>query len=113
MKKLIIALVLAVAACTTQPTSPAQAVFQIESNYAAALAVAVTYKNLPPCPGTVLCSDAQVVVRLQKADDAASALLQGAQTTVRSGASGSDLAIKAAEQAVGALTSITQTLKVK
>lgn len=116
MTRLIIIAILyvcAIVACTsTAQQSPAQSVYAIESSYAAALQIAVAYKRLPPCPGPVICADAAVVNRLQKADDAAAALLQGAQTTVRSGATGADLAIKAAQEAASAFTTITSTLKV-
>ena len=104
---------LAFAGCaTTGTTLPSQAVFQAKSDYAVALTAAVAYKNLPRCGPTVIkvCSDPKIVTQLQKADDAASALLDGAETTVRTGGSNAQLAVTAAQQAVSALTSITQML---
>lgn len=97
--------------------SPAQAVFAAESSYAGALTLAVAYKRLPVClpahEAGYLCSKQEVVVRLQKADDAAFALLEGAQNTVRAGGGNLGMAVTAAQQAVSAFVSITSTLKVK
>jgi hypothetical protein len=111
---LILGLLVACNACTTMPTTPAQAVFAAKTQYAAALTVAVAYKRLPRCTvATPPCSDLTIVTRLQKADDAASALLDGAEITVRAGGDNTQLAITAAQQAVAAFTSITKTLEVK
>ena len=50
MKSLLLLLLfVAPAACTTAPQTPAQSVYAVQSNYAAALTVAVKYKSLPPC----------------------------------------------------------------
>lgn len=121
MKRLpifIAGIVLAVlAACTTTPTTPAQTIYQVESNYAAALTVAVAYKNLPPCgqaAAPLLCSRADVVRKLQLADEVAYPALQAAQNTARSPGAGANAqtAVLAAQQAVAALTAITATLEV-
>ena len=122
MKRLIGALLLAFAlaglGCATTPQTPAQSVYQVQGSYAAALQIAVTYKQLPNCAkpdAPVLCSNAQVVAQLQKADDVAYAALTAAQNTVRTAGAGANVqtAIVAAQQAVAALTSITATLKVQ
>lgn len=121
MKRLIGALLLAFAlaglGCATTPQTPAQSVYQVQGNYAAALNVAVAYKQLPACQpgGTKLCSDKAIVAKLQQADDVAFAALTAAQNTVRTAGAGANAqtAIVAAQQAVQALASITATLQVK
>ncbi len=114
MKKLLAVFVLTlVASCAsvTATVSPQQAVFAAKQDYAVALTAAVAYKRLPPCPtATKICKDAKVIAQLQKIDDASAALLDGAETTVRSGGTGAALAITAAQQAVSAFTTITKTL---
>ncbi len=114
MKRLIGAFVLTlVSACAsvTATLDPQQAVFAAKQSYAVALTAAVAYKRLPPCPtATKVCKDAKVIAQLQKIDDASAALLDGAETTVRSGGGNVQMAITAAQQAVAAFTSITATL---
>lgn len=114
MKRLLAAFVLTlVASCAgvTAPQSPAQAVFAAKQSYAVALTAAVAYKRLPACPAaTKICSDPAVVAQLQKIDTASSALLDGAEATVRTGGGNVQMAITAAEQAVSAFTTITATL---
>lgn len=118
MKKLAVPLFVAMVAVACAPTAtaartPAQVVFSIKQDYLVALAAAVAYKRLPPCGPAVVkvCSDPDVVRRLQKADDAAAALLDGAEVTVRTGGTGIALAITAAQQSVAALAAITQSLE--
>jgi hypothetical protein len=116
MRKLLaVALLALTAACAVTPQSPQQAVFAAKQDYAVALTVAVAYRRLPACGPAAppVCSDKAVVTRLQKADDAAAALLDGAEATVRAGGGNVQMAITAAQQAVAALTSVTQTLGVK
>lgn len=111
MKKLLLALSFVLAACTTTPDSPAQAVYAIHGTYAAALTVAVKYKQLPPCPTVVVCSDAAVVKRLQSADDTAYVALSAAQSAARLG--GADLtAVEKARAAVGIFSNLALSLKV-
>ena len=120
MKRLIGALLLAAAlagtGCATTPQTPAQSVYQVQGTYAAALQIAVTYKQLPPCQQGVqaLCSDKAVVTKLQKADDVAYAALTAAQNIVRTPGAGANLntALVAAQQAVNAFAAITTTLQV-
>lgn len=103
--------------CTT-PQTPQQAVFQVESNYAAALTAAVAYKRLPLCaePAVQPCSRKSVVSQLQKADDVAAKALNAADTAVNTPGFGDAIAqsaITAARAALDALVSITSTLGVK
>lgn len=122
MKRMIGALLLAFAlgglGCATAPQTPAQSVYQVQGSYAAALQIAVTYKQLPNCAQPahpVLCSDAKVVGQLQRADDVAYAALTSAQNIVRTPGAGANVqtAIVAAQQAAAAFASITATLQVK
>jgi hypothetical protein len=116
-----LALAAALAACAGgQPTpqSPAQAVYAVEGDYAAALAVAVQYRALPQCSGstTALCSTPEVLAQLEKGDAAAWASIEAAQNTVRTpGASAhaETAALTAAQQATTTFQQIAATLKVK
>jgi hypothetical protein len=108
------------AACAAQPApqSPAQAVYAVEGDYAAALAVAVQYRALPSCSATTtaLCSTPEVLAQLEKGDAAAWSAIEAAQNTVRApGTSGNDetAALAAAQQATTAFQQIAATLKVK
>lgn len=108
-------LLLIMAACAVTPKTPAQSIYLIESNFRAALVVAVAYKELPKC-GTALvklCSDQAIVKKLQTTYDVANASLLAAQIAVRSSGGNAERAITAAQQAVIALTTITSTLEVK
>lgn len=117
MRKLALALIILVSACAT-PKTPAQTVYAIHGSYAAALATAVAYKKLPPCgqpASPVLCSDREIVVVVQKADDLAFSALTAAQNIVRTPGideSRTTLAIAAAENGVKAFVEIVTKLKV-
>lgn len=106
-------------ACAGAPQTPAQAVYQVESDYAAALTIAVKYKALPVCNDAapqVLCSKPSIVATLQRADDAAYAALSEAQTLVRTPGIGADklqTAISIAASALRVMTSVTVALVVK
>jgi len=121
MRRIIAALALVALTgfgCSTTPQTPQQAVYAIQGTYAGALTIAVAYKRLPPCgqpASPTLCSNSDIVGRLQKADDIAYPTLIGAQTVVRSAETGSNVqtAILAAQQAVAAFAAITNTLTVK
>ena len=121
MKKLysiiVAAAITLLAACATAPQTPAQSVYAVQGTYAAALNVAVAYKQLPPCQtgGPALCSEKTVVAKLQQADDVAYAALTAAQNIVRTPNAGLNVqtAIAAANNAVAAMAAITATLKVK
>lgn len=79
---------LALQGCATvssQPdATPAQRVYALEGDYAAALAVAVAYTQLPSCAtGAKLCSAVVVKAKLQALDGAAWASLATAEDAVR------------------------------
>jgi hypothetical protein len=100
------------------PQSPAQAVYAVEGDYAAALAVAVQYRALPPCSAatTALCASPDIVAQVQKGDAAAWAAIEAAQNAVRTPGVASDAetaALTAAQQATSAFQQIAATLKVK
>lgn len=95
--------------------TPAATVFQVKSNYAAALTAAVAYKRLPTCSETVKmpCKDVAIVAQLQKADNVAFAAIDAAETAVRSPAMSQDAMSKAvtvAQSALSALVAITGSL---
>jgi len=119
MRKLFLAaaLILTLAACATQPESPAQTVYATQTAYAAALSLAVQYKSLPVCgaTGVVVCSNPEVVKQILQADDTAYVALQAAQVAVRNPATGTtaEKAIAYANQAVGAFTAIVSSLTLK
>lgn len=120
MRKLLATLAIAImvfAGCANTPQTPAQSVYAVQGSYAAALNIAVAYKQLPACQqgGPVMCSDRAIVTKLQQADDVAYAALTAAQNIVRTPNAGANAqtAITAAQQAVTALASITATLKVQ
>lgn len=113
---LFLTLVLAACAGGT-PTTPAQSVYAIHGNYAAALTIAVAYKKLPSCDtaATLLCAKSSIVKQLQDADDIAYPALQAAEATVRSPGAGANLqtVVVGAQAAVDALTAITAKLQTK
>ena len=116
----LIALASALAACAARPApqSPAQAVYAVEGDYAAALAVAVQYRALPQCSAstTAMCSTPEMLAQVEKGDAAAWAAIEAAQNSVRTpGASSNDetAALAAAQQAAAAFQQIAATLKVK
>jgi uncharacterized protein YceK len=125
MKKFIVLLaLLTLGGCASLQgvQSPAQAVFAAKQSYTVALTAAVAYKRLPPCAAVpvaasaspaapaLLCSDPAKVKQLQAADTAADVLLDAAEATVRSGGGNMALAIRAANEAVAAFTTVAQML---
>lgn len=100
-------------ACAPSPStpSPANQVFALKSSYTIALTAAVAYKGLPACPAAALCSDPVVLVDMRQLGDRASAAINAAETSVRSG--GNDAAaLSAAAQAVASFQDLTALHKV-
>ncbi len=120
MKRLFaVALIAVLSACASGTNdfgavnqTPAQTVFLIKQDYAAVLTIAVAYKRLPLCGASVtpLCSQKSIVTQLQKADDAAIVILDGAETVVRAGGGNVGMAITAAQQAVGAFSAVSKLI---
>jgi hypothetical protein len=115
-------LALLLAGCQTlgvpAPKTPAQAVFEARGSELAAITLANQYKALPPCaPMVKICSDPKVVILLQKAANAADAVLDSAQATVTDptfkDSPAAAKAALAAQNALGALTAITAQLALK
>jgi len=106
-------LALIVVACAGTPQTPQQAVFLVKTDYQAALVVAVAYKHLPLCEtgAPAICSQPKVVRQLQAASAAAGAILDGAETAARDGEPTATALLTAAQQAVAALSTLTQTLR--
>lgn len=105
----------ALAGCKTLPDTPAQTVYSLEGGYAAALSIAVAYRNLPLCDGsTPICHDKATLANIEAASSAVSMDLDLAEKAVRSGdspskvAAATNLAVAALEQ-LQALTSKVQT----
>ena len=87
MKKTLSLLAVVLLVGCTAPQTPEQAVYLAQSDYAAALRVELAYSNLPRCgkpDSPKLCSDADIIRQLQKADDLAWIAIQEAQAAVRS-----------------------------
>lgn len=116
MKLMLIAAVLALAACAT-PQSPAESVFQAKTAHAVALRSAVAYRELPRCnPAPQPCHDPAVVQQLQKADRTADAALDAAEAAVRTPGFGESViasAVASAKAALAAFTSITDGLRTR
>lgn len=119
MRKLAIVVAsLVLAGCSSLPASdPAQGVFAARGVFSAALDVANRYKALPVCgmPMVLVCSTPSVVATVQKSANAANAVLDSAETTVRDPAfakgNAAQQALASANAAVAALTAITSQLK--
>lgn len=88
----------------SEDSSPAQIVFAAQADYAALLAAANAYEDLPRCSETQAdpCSKQNIVEILWKADNAANASLTTAQGIVRT-ASSDDLKQQAADAALASL----------
>lgn len=96
--------------------SPQKDIFTIRSGYDAAfLAPAVHYAALPRCPtADNICSDAKVIVTLQKADAAAKATLDAAEDTIRNHPTlDATAAIAAATNAISAAEKIIIVYSIK
>lgn len=114
MKSLIVIALLALAGCAT-PQSPQEQVFAAKSAHAVALRAAVTYRELPPCSRAAQpCHEPAVVQALQKADRVADAALDSAEHVVRTPGFGQSVitsTVTAAQAALAAFVSITDTLR--
>lgn len=112
---LAIVLLLAVGACaaTTSMPSSASQVYAAKNAYEAALIVAVHYNALPRCGAPTsppLCSDASAVAAIRKANVAAQAALDAAETTVRTPGITSSVAAAAVTAATNAVTALQSIL---
>lgn len=99
---------LMLAGCASwQAETPAQRAYAAQSDYNAALAVALIYESLPRCPEGVTsllaaCSEAPVVEEIRKADnDAFNALERAKGIALSPSKDGFDLALQAANAAIG------------
>jgi hypothetical protein len=109
---LIAAGVLALAACTAAPRTPAQAVFALEASYDGALSGVVAYAMLPRCAegGPVVCSEPAVVRQVNETAHRAWVAIRAAQAiavSYRPDATALANATAAAVAALGELTSLT------
>ena len=120
MKPIILASCVALAACGSvppAPKTPAQAAYELTAAYAGALTVAVAYDRLPPCPAaSPVCSTVANKAAIKAAVDRADPLVTSAQVIARAtspDASAVSNAIVAAVAAVGQLSTITTSLRIK
>lgn len=97
---LIVCLALLVGCAAPIATTPSsqRTVFSAESDFAAALRVAVAYEALPDCStGATLCSKQAVVSEVTGAARAARASLDTAEGLVRSGSSSEQVSVLVAK----------------
>jgi uncharacterized membrane protein len=86
MKSIFKLLPLLLAVACGSPASPAQYVYQIESDYAVALRAELAYEALPRCgkpSSPPVCSDLAVAKKVRTVSDAAWIAIQNAQEAVR------------------------------
>ena len=112
MKTYILAACVALSACGNMPApkTPAQAMFEVEATYAAALDIIVACYSVPAC------SPPSVRVVVRPVVDRTRVLIAAAETIARAinpDASAVSNAIAAAVAAVGELSAITKTMGVK
>ena len=120
MKRLIAALALFLAACTsTGGTTPAQTVFATKTAYEASLRIAVAYRELPGCTATPKppCADPDIVAQLRHAQPAVRSALDAAELAVRTqgplGGNVMQTALAAADAALKAFSALTTNLRTK
>lgn len=105
-----------VAACattSTQPTDPAQALFEVKQAYNVAQSAARIYAKLPLCGPTApkLCADPAIVVQIDDANIAATKAMKAADDAVKSGQPNALILINAASAAAGSLAARTPAVK--
>lgn len=87
MKKYIVLGILALSGCVTgvKPSNSEQAVYQIETSFKDALAVAVAYDSLPSCTGgtTAICSSTAIAKQIKDAKDKASLAIGPAEDAAK------------------------------
>lgn len=116
MRKILLLLPMLLMGCT-QPESPAQSVYLVQSDYAAALKIELAYSELPRCgkpTSPKLCSDVNIMYKVQKADNLAWAAIKQAQTAVRTPGftdSKVTMAVASAKALTGTFVDITNQLK--
>ncbi len=117
MKRVALGAVLFLWAGAGAAQSGLEAVYAVESAYAAALTLAIEYAALPRC-GTAAargaCSEAAVVERLRIVDAVATSALRGAQMLARDPGTSpqtTEGAIRVARDAVGVFDALVRTVK--
>jgi len=122
MKRIIAvsALALVLSSCSSlnlvTPKTPAQTVYAVEGEYAAALNIAISYRQLPNCStGAALCEDDATLAKVRAADAAAWSAILTAQDAVRGGLTTAQISQTAsdASAAVLAFSTLVHTLRVK
>jgi hypothetical protein len=103
---------------TIDTASASNRVYAAKVGYTAVLTAAVAYNNLPRCTPTnkPVCSDSAVVDQLRKANSAAVATLDSAETVVRTPNVNQDVvefSVVAAENAVKTVQGIVKVYNIK
>ncbi len=117
MRQVALAVALLAYAGIGAAQSSLEAVYAIESTYAAALTLAIDYASLPRCVGTTpvgACSDPAMVERLRVLDAVATSALRGAQRIVRDGGASPqtvDGSVRVARDAVGVFDAQVRSAK--
>lgn len=115
---IVVVSVLYLTACVS-PKSAAQAIYQIEGDYSAALSLENNYDRLPTCgspAAPIVCKTLKTAKLVRQIDDTAWDAIHAAQTAVRTPGFGKDqtmTAVATATSAVAAFTNIVATLGVK
>jgi hypothetical protein len=117
LKHVAIAAALLVWAGAGVAQSTVEAVYAIESAYAAALTLAIEYAAQPRCGGAAAsgaCSEAAMVERLRVVDAVATSALRGAQLIARDPGASAQTAegsLRVAREAVGVFDALVRSLK--
>ena len=110
---------MAIVGCTVTPQSSAQAIYQLQGNYNAAVSLENKYASLPTCGSInapILCKNLKTAKLVRQIDDAAWEAISVAQATVRTSGFGEEKAATAlatAKATVAAFSNIVLTLGVK
>jgi len=117
LKHLALGAILLLWAAAGAAQSTVEAVYAVESAYAAALTLAIEYAALPRCgspAARAACSESAMVERLRVVDAVATSALRGAQLIARdSGASPqtAEGALRVAREAVGVFDTLVRSVK--
>lgn len=109
LRILIATLALSLGACQTIE-NPQQAVFAARATHNTLLIAVVAYAQRPSCAQPMpplVCARAEVAIAMDKADDAAAAVLDAAETTVRTSGFGDDVYASAAASATAAIRALS------
>lgn len=119
MRYLMILMGLVLLTACTEPKTPAQGIYLIEGDYAAAVSIESKYDALPLCGSAgapILCATADIKKTVRKVDDIAWTAISTAQASVRAPSvtvAQGNTAMTTAQSAVAAFTNLVASLGVK